>query len=131
MKSIVRERDVLRAVMAACAAQGVAIRRQNTGAMRNASGRLVHFGRQGDSDLAGVIAVGPRRGTAIYVETKRPGKRPTPAQIGRLMELNASGAVAFWVDDALQCAKVLQRVVRDGCRVEVHLDGNQEIVDDA
>lgn len=124
-----RERDVQRAVMAACAAHGVAIYRRNTGAMRNSAGRLVRFGRRGDTDLYGVVAVGPRRGMAVYVEVKQPGKRPTVDQVSRLMEMNIAGAIAFWVDDAEECSRVLDRVLRDGCCVKVYPDGSQEIFD--
>lgn len=125
----VRESDVLERVKVVCALRGVHVRRQNTGAMRNRDGRLVRFGRKGDSDLTGIIGRGRLRGIAIAIEVKRPGEWPSPHQVGRMIEVNDWGAVAFWVDDADECDRVLRRVVEDGCRVLVHGDGGQELVD--
>ena len=49
----------------------------------------------GFSDLLGAI---PPHGRAIFLEVKRPGRKPTAAQRAFLEARRAEGAVAFWAD---------------------------------
>lgn len=41
-----------------------------------------------------------RRGVAVFVEFKAPGKKPTALQMKWLHELHAEGFVTTWVDNA-------------------------------
>lgn len=49
----------------------------------------------GFSELLGAI---PPHGRAIFLEVKRPGRKPTAAQRAFLESRRAEGAVAFWAD---------------------------------
>ena len=49
----------------------------------------------GFSDLLGAI---PPHGRAIFLEVKRPGRKPTAEQRAFLEARRAEGAVAFWAD---------------------------------
>lgn len=40
-----------------------------------------------------------RRGVTIFIEFKRPGKRPTKAQFKKLKEYREAGFEAVWFDD--------------------------------
>lgn len=104
------EREVLKGVLAALAAHGVMASRNNVGAMRNASGRLVRFGTAGESDIRGVLP----DGRALAVETKRHGKRPTREQFDFLHRINALGGVGIWTDDPATFAKLLPRIIAGG-----------------
>ena len=49
----------------------------------------------GFPDLLGVI---PGSGRACFIEVKRPGNKPTPAQFAFLETVRAKGAISFWAD---------------------------------
>ena len=137
------ESRVLVGVMQACAFYDVEIARQNTGAMRNAQGRLVRFGIKGNSDLTGMTgrSWGERAGLKIDIEVKKEGwKPPRPpkpgklpgklrlrweAQLARLRATNANGGIGFWTDDPAHAFEVL-RLLKSGECVAVEI-GEDEL----
>jgi hypothetical protein len=120
------ERDVLSGCLAACRALGIAAERRNVGQMK-VGGRTVRFGRTGAADITGTIPRGLHQGKRLEIEVKRPGERPRPAQLERLTETRAAGGIAFWIDDAGDCLRVLRRVL-DGARIQVDERGSQWVV---
>lgn len=65
--------------------------RMNTGALKDATGRPVHFGFVGLSDVIGQTV----SGRFLAVEVKRAGKFPTPDQVAFLERVQRHGGVAF------------------------------------
>jgi hypothetical protein len=122
--SLRTERQVLAQVLDAFRSFGIDIKRQNTGAAVNPSGRLVCFGEKGDSDLAGTLP----DGRTIHVEVKRENFDPSKLrgskrehferQLERLRRTNATGGVAFWTDDAKELAEVILPEIIAGASVE-------------
>ena len=123
------EREVMKGVAKVIEQLGLKdhIHRRNTGAMRNPAGQLVRFGRPGDSDFGGMQPCGPGSGRAISIKVKRPGKKPTPAQMEHLIKVNEAGGVAFWVDDPAVAHNILRQILQGG-RVEIEADGSQFLV---
>lgn len=119
------EAQVLAQVLEAARNLGLDLDRQNTGAAVNPKGRLVVFGRPGNSDLSGMLPDGRK----LDVEVKREGWRPERVrgeaarrwdrQLARLQKTNAQGGVGFWTDDAGEFVDVMLRVLR-GARVVEH-----------
>lgn len=118
----VMERDILSAVLQLLAVYGIRADRKNTGAMPNAAGRLVRFGKKGDPDISGTLPNGLR----LDIEVKRVGKRPTATQVDRIAELQRAGGIAFWIDDARSCDHVIRRVLA-GWRPVIYPNGDQEV----
>lgn len=113
----ITEADILRQVVEAAALFGVELKRRNVGMALNPKGQPVRFGESGESDLYG--ALGSR---TLFVEVKRPGKRPTAKQLAFLHRENARGNVALWVNDAAQITETLPKLL-EGWRVEIDEDG--------
>lgn len=117
------EAQVLQQVLDAARALGLDLARRNTGAGVNPSGKLVRFGRPGDSDLSGILPDGRR----LDVEVKHEGFDPSrlrgaklehfDRQLARLQSVNAAGGVAFWVEDALEFVEIVRWCLAGG-RVE-------------
>lgn len=116
-----RERDILAGALDALAVLNVPADRQNTGAMINAAGKLVRFGRKGNADITATIPRGPHRGRRMEIEVKRPGEFPRPEQIHRMRMTQAAGGIAFWVNDARKCYEIVECLL-DGWDVEVEDD---------
>jgi hypothetical protein len=111
-----REFDVLRQVVEAAAMFGVHLERRNVGMATGASGKPVRFGKPGESDLYGHLPTPDHR--AIFVEVKRPGRKPTPEQLDFLNRANARGDIGLWCDDPRQIAETLPKLLR-GWRIEI------------
>lgn len=118
------EREVMADVMKILRAWGIPHQRQNTGGFRNNSGQYVACGATGNADITATL---PGSGRRLEIEVKRPGKRPTEAQLRRMREHNAAGAVAFWVDNAEDLPHALGAILT-GARVEIHADGTPYLV---
>lgn len=119
------ERDVQKAILDYLRTVGVLAWRVNVGAVaatHKGKRRFVRFGVPGQADIMGVLP----GGTAIMVEVKRPGKRPTAAQVAFLRQVQAVGACAFWADSVAVVEAVLD-AVRRGRRVVVDEGGDQWI----
>ena len=57
--------------------RGLTVWRNNTGTLRDSTGRPVRFGLVGSADVLGVAAPG---GRLVALEVKAPGRHPTPQQ---------------------------------------------------
>jgi hypothetical protein len=93
--------------------------RNNVGALRDATGRLVRFGVVGASDLIGAIRP---IGRLIALECKVPGRKPTAAQRAYLQAVRDAGGVAVVIDDLSTLARVLDRLAADPL-ARLDLDG--------
>lgn len=105
------ESDLQTAIANALRLHGCYVERRNSGAVRTQAGGLVRLAPVGTPDLFALAP--PRRAgahaTPVYVEVKRPGQAPTPAQAERHAELRGYGAVvivAHSVDEALELLEV-------------------------
>lgn len=129
-----READVQRACVQVAAARGVKLYRNNSRVLRmtgrRGRRRLMRFGlAKGSSDLIGML---PPSGRFLAVEVKRPGERPTPAQVAWLAEVRLAGGVGCWVDDAATLDGILGRLLAPGgfmLTVEVDPSGEQFFVE--
>jgi hypothetical protein len=126
LKTTRTEAEVLTQVLQAASMLGLDLDRRNTGAGVNQAGKMVRFGKPGDSDLNGQIDRGPNAGRRIDVEIKREGFNPAKArgeererfekQLARLRRTNEQGGIAFWCDDSLDFIMIMQHVLA-GARV--------------
>jgi hypothetical protein len=94
-------------------ANGCKVYRRNVSLVRaiyKGKSRAFKCGEPGQSDLYGWLPH-PRRGVHFECEVKRPGERPTPAQIDWLQQTNDSGAVGFWADDIRYLEKIFKYVM--------------------
>lgn len=117
------EAQVLAQVLEAARMLGLDLDRRNTGAGVNPSGKIVRFGKPGDSDLAGTLP----DGRTIHVETKAEGFDPSKLrgekkahferQLARLQKTNALGGVGFFCDDGAEFLLIMQHVLA-GARVD-------------
>lgn len=99
------ESEIQAAIADALRLRGCYVERRNSGAVRTQAGGLVRLAPVGTPDLALVLP----GGRAGFVEVKRPGERPTPAQAEKHAELRGYGAVvvvAHSVDEALELLEV-------------------------
>jgi hypothetical protein len=127
------EAQVLAAVLDALRTYGIEPCRTNTGAAVNPRGRLVMFGRKGDADIQTQIPAGwgSASGRKLDIEVKRERFDPRrlrgkarehfDRQLDRLRRTNANGGFGFWVRDAAEVIRVLERI-REGWRVELEGD---------
>jgi hypothetical protein len=67
----VKEADVLRAVDQWLALNRIPHWRQNSGALKNARGQLVRFGKKDSADFTGID---PKTGRRLEIECKAPGE---------------------------------------------------------
>jgi hypothetical protein len=114
------EAQVMAQILEAASMLGLDLDRRNTGAGVNPSGKIVRFGKPGDSDLAGVLP----DGRAIMIECKHEAFDPTKLrgekkahfdrQLARLRKTNALGGVGFFCDDSEVFIRVMQIVLRGG-----------------
>ena len=132
------EAAVQKAVMALAPLFDVTLRRQNTGAFPDRTGRLVRLGEPGAPDLTGFTGPswGPMAGRVLAVEAKREGWNPPglrakarphwERQLDRLREVNAAGGFGFWVDHPAHFEGVME-ALRTG-RYRVELDGDDVVL---
>jgi len=90
--------------------------RNNTGAIKDETGRLVRFGLcKGSSDIIGITPItitsdmiGKRIGVFTAIEVKTPKGKPTDEQINfidRVRDLGGFAGVARSVEDALEITR--------------------------
>ena len=120
-----RESKVQRAIVERLSRLGVKLWRRNVGAMTDKAGNFVRFAAAGQSDLYGFLPAshGARH---IEIEVKRPGNKPTAAQLAWLKDMTARGAVAFWADDPGVAERVAQAVLNGG-RIVWREDGTYDV----
>lgn len=93
------ESPILKDILHFLAMSGVCIAwRANTGAVRipqvGKKDRFVRFGIAGMSDIQGFMI----DGRALFIEVKRPGKKPTALQMAFLDNATRHECVALWAD---------------------------------
>lgn len=88
-----REMDILRQCLAYLKLRGFWAWRNNAGALRDRTGRLVRFSPVGSGDLFALLP----GGRFLSVEVKRPGGKATAAQLDWLARVAAAGGVAMVV----------------------------------
>ena len=74
--AVAPEADVLAETMLALSRIRALVMRNNSGALRDAQGRLVRFGMKGSADIIACY-----QGRFVAVECKQQGKRPSPDQV--------------------------------------------------
>jgi len=133
------EAAVLKAVMSLAPLFDMTLRRQNTGAFPDRTGRLVRLGEPGASDLIGFTGPswGPMAGCVLAIEVKREGwKPPGPKakalphwerQLARLKEVNAAGGFGFWVDHPDHFRQVMEALRTGRWRVAFDARGEMEL----
>jgi hypothetical protein len=127
---IPREAEVQRAIVAVLKFHGLKVWRSNTGAFtgeHNGRKRFIRFGEPGMSDLFALLPTG----RFACVEVKRPGAKPTPAQLAFLMEINAAGGFALWASSAATVDHAIRAVLLNPkLRIEVRPDGSMDLTDE-
>lgn len=110
------ERDVQAQMRAWLVAHGCVVHRRSVaGARKMPDGSVMTLGQTGQADLWGKLPDGRH----FELEVKRPGNRPTQAQVDWLTAMNGRGrdrSVAFWADSLADVEQVFRRVM-DGWRV--------------
>lgn len=125
-RTLIPEKQVIRACLAVCRLLNVDAKRQNAGRLtlgHGAARRAVYVGRKDDPDISAVLP----GGRACGIEVKRFGKQPRPGQIARLIALNQMGGVGLWVDSAETLHRVLPALIA-GARVVMREDGHWTVV---
>lgn len=90
------EAEVLKACLQTLHFHGIYAWRNNSGCLRDPTGRPVRFGKTGSSDILGLTG----SGRLLSIEVKRPGGKLSEPQREFLTAVNASGGVGVVVDDA-------------------------------
>lgn len=130
------EAKIQRSVLAVLRFHGVVCWRSNTGAYageHKGKRRFVRFGVPGMSDVIGLLgpAFGRDAGRMISIEVKRPGNRPTTAQIRWLMEINEAGGFAFWATSAQTVDHAIRALLLNpGLKVDMTADGSMDLTDE-
>lgn len=85
------ETAILQECRLAASEVGAIVWRNNTGALKDRSGRLIRYGLcTGSSDLIGMF-----QGRFLAIEIKKPKKNPTPEQHNFMTVVNNNGGIAF------------------------------------
>jgi hypothetical protein len=114
------ESAVLKQCMATFERLGIKPYRRNVSAMFGEyKGKkwAVRSGSPGQSDIWAVLDDGRH----VECEIKRPGEKPSLAQIGWLIEMNTITGAAFWVDSHVVLENILKALMSGG-RV-IYMDG--------
>ena len=90
----VKEGDVLNAVLQYLSIQRIPAWRQNSGALKDARGRLVRFGKKNSADITGID---PKTGRRIEIECKAPGKELREGQGQFLDMINRCSGIGICV----------------------------------
>ncbi len=98
------EGDIMRLIMMELSKAGCIVWRNNVGALKDATGRLIRYGLcEGSSDLIGIAP----DGRMIAMEVKRPGKKPTPAQCMFIDAVRRKGGIAGVATSAAEALHIL------------------------
>lgn len=117
------EKVILKAALELLSLYGFQPRRINSGALLNPRGRPVPFGFKGCPDIYAMVP--NTLGRVCWVETKRPGRRPTPEQAAVLESMRASGGVAIWCDNLGTLDRVLKKLLVDP-EARFQINGEEE-----
>jgi hypothetical protein len=110
-------------------ARGFVVLRRNVTTVKFKD-RYVNFGQRGQADLYGKTpeGAGLPGGVHVEIEVKRPGERPTQAQVDWLVKMNGRGrdrSVAFWADNLPSLVRIVDAVL-GGARVVYDLGPGSE-----
>ena len=108
------EADLQRAAIDLLTSYQIRVYRRNTGAIKashNGKPRFIRFSEPGQSDLWLIFPDG-RHGE---LEIKRPGERPTLAQVRWLIECSTR-CPAWWIDNLSTLVRVVDSILR-GSRI--------------
>ena len=84
------EIDIMNLIRIALSERGIISWRNNTGALKDITGRLVRYGLGiGSSDIIGIMP----DGRFLAIEVKKPGKNPTSEQINLIQAVRKHGGV--------------------------------------
>jgi hypothetical protein len=108
------EGDIMRSIM--LAPHGAVLWRNNTGAVKDSTGRLIRFGLcKGSSDLIGLRSVtvtpdmvGQRVAVFAAIEVKTPTGKPTAEQINFIGKVNEAGGIAGIARSPEDAMQILQ-----------------------
>lgn len=103
------ETVIVRACIEVLARMGIFAWRQNTGALQNANGAYVHFGKKGCADITGILSDGRR----LEVECKRPGEKQSEDQIKFQHIIEGKKGIYFLVHSAQE---LLDHLVKGNLR---------------
>ena len=126
------ESKIQRSIVVRLDRLGITLWRRNVVAYQ-IEDRFVRAGQKFQADLWGIDwtigrnLAGPSWGRHWEIETKRPGNRPTPGQLGWLKAMSARGCVAFWVDSANIAERVAEAILAGG-QIVWHEDCNFDVV---
>lgn len=87
------EKDILKQILEYLQAMGFFCWRNNTGAQPmeyKGRSRFLRFGKVGSGDILGIM----KDGRFFTIEVKRPGQKPTPAQVEFMDEVRRNGGIA-------------------------------------
>lgn len=59
----------------------------------------IHQTACSESGVPDLLIMIPKHGRMYLVETKAPGKKPTPLQAVKIQQINDAGGHAFWIDN--------------------------------
>lgn len=112
---------VLAQVLGLLKIHGIPAWRNNSGGLRDSTGRLVRFGKVGSADILGVLggAKFGGRGRFLAVECKAIGKEGTLTlpQWEFLASIHDAGGIALVISDVGRLARILDELESDPGRV--------------
>lgn len=106
-----RERKIQASIRIRLGYLGINLYRRNVALVRTGDGRRFSVEAPGRADLYGWEI---KTGRHWEIETKRPGNKPTPLQLGWLKEATRLGAVAFWADNCNDTETVARAILAGG-----------------
>ena len=99
-----KESDILQLVRRKASQLGAIVWRNNVGMLKNSQGQPVFYGLcKGSSDLIGIF-----KGKFLAIETKMPGKKPTPEQQKFIDTVNKEGGIAAVITHPDQLENILK-----------------------
>ena len=73
----------------------------------------IKFTPRGDVGWPDHVFILPLHGTHIWIEFKRPGKKPTPLQAHRIETINKQGGFAYWSCISTHAIYILETILND------------------
>lgn len=80
----------------------------NNVGIKKENGSFIPTGLIGISDILGILP----GGKFLAIEVKRPGGKPTPAQLEFIKNINDNGGLAFWTDSLDDVMEVIEKELK-------------------
>lgn len=90
-KIVPTEREIQKAILRYLELRKIYCWRNNTGGFTDKRDHYYTFGKKGSGDILGLTP----KGRFISIEVKRPGNKPTPAQVSFMNVIRDNGGIAF------------------------------------